>query len=139
LTEALQDTERTAQLAELYSDAESKVKAMELNKNVLEDEFAQKLGEIAQKRRDLDKEEEYLKAKLHAEDLENTLLIGSLLEESVEKIFKGSCEPDCANPGEEHGLASGSVVEKLRGWRQYLELLARPTIGLVVPHVFRRA
>lgn len=139
LTEALQDTERTAQLDELCLDAESKVKAMELNKNVLEDEFAQKLEEIAQKRRDLDKEEEFLRAKLHAEDLENTLLIGSLLEESIEKIFKGSCESGCVNEGEEQSFGSGSVVEKLRGWKQYLELLARPTIGLVVPHVFRRA
>lgn len=87
LAEVLQDSLRTAQLKEIHLDIDSEVKAMELNRNVLEDEFARQLEEIAQQRRDLNEKEERLRADLHAKDLANTLLIGSLLEESVKRIF----------------------------------------------------
>lgn len=87
LTETLQDYQRAAQLEELHSELNSKIQAMELNKNALEDEYAREMQEIRRQREELDKKEERLKVNMLAGDLENKLLIGLLLEDSVKRIF----------------------------------------------------
>jgi len=86
-TEALQDPLRTAQLEELHYEIDSKIKAVELNKNVLEDGLSRELQEIRRQREELDRKEKDLIARVLREDLENKSLIGLLLEESVRNIF----------------------------------------------------
>jgi hypothetical protein len=87
LTETLNDPLRTAQLEELHHEIDSKIKAMELNKNVLEDELNAQLQEIQQQREELDRREKDVTATALREDMENKTLIGFLLEEAVQKIF----------------------------------------------------
>lgn len=87
LAETLQDYQRAAQLEELHSEIDSNIKAMELNKNALEDEYAREMEEIRRQREELDKKEEGLNVNVLAGDSENKSLIGSLLEESVKRIF----------------------------------------------------
>ena len=88
MTETLQDPFRTAQLEELYGELESKIKSMELNKNVLEDDLTRQLQEIHRQRAELDRKEHELAASMLRDDQENKSLIGVLLEESVKKIFQ---------------------------------------------------
>ncbi|KAL1962115.1 hypothetical protein VTN77DRAFT_582 [Rasamsonia byssochlamydoides] len=88
LAEALQDPLRTAQLRELRFEVESKIKAMELNKNVLEDALSQELGVIHRQREELNRREKDSIARVLQEDRENQSLIGVLLEESVKRIFE---------------------------------------------------
>jgi DNA polymerase kappa len=87
LAEALQDPLRTAQLEELHYEIDSKIKAMELNKNVLENSVSHELQEIRRKREVLDRNEKDLIAGVLREDLQSKSLIGLLLEESVRNIF----------------------------------------------------
>jgi DNA polymerase kappa len=87
LAEALQDSLRTAQLDELHSELENKIKAMELNKNALEDGLSRELRDIRRQREVLDQKEREVKEAMVKEDGENKALIGSLLEESVRRIF----------------------------------------------------
>jgi hypothetical protein len=87
LTETLNDPLRSAQLEELYHEIDSKIKAMELNKNVLEDELDAQLREIQRQRAELDRKEKDLKATTLRKDVENKALIGHLLEEALQKIF----------------------------------------------------
>ncbi|KAH8696296.1 hypothetical protein BGW36DRAFT_397879 [Talaromyces proteolyticus] len=87
LAETLQDPLRTAQLEDLQLEIDSKIKAMELNKNVLEDTLGQELQKIQQQREELDMLEKALAARIIREDRENKVLIGSLLEESVNRLF----------------------------------------------------
>ena len=88
MTEALQDPFRTAQLEELHGELESKIKSMELNKNVLEDGLTRQLQEINRQRAELDRKEHELAACMVRDDQENKSLIGVLLEDSVKKIFQ---------------------------------------------------
>ena len=87
LAEALHHPLHAAQLKELLDEIDSKIKAMELNKNVLEDELNSQLEEIHRQREELNKKEKDVIATTLREDLENKTLIGTLLEESVRKIF----------------------------------------------------
>lgn len=84
----LQDGLRAAQLEELQSDVDSKIKAMELNKNVLEDTASSKLQDIQRQREELDRMEAKLIEDILREDLDNKALIGQLLEDSVRGIFR---------------------------------------------------
>ena len=86
-TETLQDSVRATQLEELQREIESKIKAMELSKNVLEDSMTCELEEIRRQRQELDEKEKHLVANMLKEDQENRSLIGSLLEESIKRIF----------------------------------------------------
>jgi hypothetical protein len=63
---------------------------MELNKNVLEDNLSVELREIRRQREELDRREKQLISDMLNEDRENKSLIGSLLEESLQKIFDRS-------------------------------------------------
>jgi hypothetical protein len=79
---------RAAQLEELQSDVDSKIKAMELNKNVLEDTASSKLQDIQRQREELDRMEAKLIEETLQQDLDNKALIGQLLEDSVRGIFR---------------------------------------------------
>ncbi|QRD93143.1 hypothetical protein F9C07_2175642 [Aspergillus flavus] len=57
LTEALRDTLRTSQLESLHLDIQVRIKAMEFNKNALEEELSRKLEAIQRQREELDKKE----------------------------------------------------------------------------------
>jgi hypothetical protein len=72
---------------EIHHEINSKIKAMELNKNVLEDELNTQLREIQRQREELDRKEKDVTATTLREDMENKTLIGLLLEEAVQKIF----------------------------------------------------
>ena len=87
LTEALHDPVRSAQLEELHCEIESKIEAMELSKNVLEDGVSSEMEEIRRQREALQRKEEGLVANMVREDQENKSLIGCLLEEQVQRIF----------------------------------------------------
>lgn len=84
---ALRDPLRAAQLEELHSEIKSKIRALELIKNTMEDDMCRKLQETHQRRIDLDMEEKEFLAKMLDEDSRNKSLIGLLLEESAGKIF----------------------------------------------------
>ncbi|EED13694.1 conserved hypothetical protein [Talaromyces stipitatus ATCC 10500] len=85
--ETLQDLLRTAQLQDLQLETDSKIKAMELNKNFLEDALSQELQKIQQQREELDMQERELAARIICEDRDNKSLIGNLLENSVNRLF----------------------------------------------------
>lgn len=87
LAETLQDPLRTAQLENLQHELNSKTKAMELNKNVLEDTFSLELQKIQRQREELDMQEKQLTARIIRDDREKKFLIGNLLEESVYRLF----------------------------------------------------
>lgn len=87
LARVLGDDWRATQLEELWSDVNSKIKAMELNKNVLEDMASNELRRIHQKRAELDMMEAEVIQKMLTDDMDNKALIGRLLEESVHDIF----------------------------------------------------
>lgn len=86
----LRDTIREQQFNELHRELESKIRALELNKNFLETNLEQELQDIAKQRRELDeKEKEAIKSMLR-EDEDHGSLIGILLSDSVNEIFDES-------------------------------------------------
>ncbi|KAF4908253.1 hypothetical protein CGCVW01_v012305 [Colletotrichum viniferum] len=88
LAEALNDVPRAAQLEELKSELDGKIKAMELSKNVLEDRAAAGLEEIRRQREELDRQEKQLVLDMLTEDREYKDLVGKLLVASVKDIFE---------------------------------------------------
>jgi hypothetical protein len=104
VTEALQDEGRTSLLAELEFEIDSRIKAMELNKNVLEDTLNQELQVIQQQREELDRQERELISKTFRDDGDNKALIGLLLKESVDRIFNH--DPDLAKQSTDTELKS---------------------------------
>ncbi|KAH8743138.1 hypothetical protein F5883DRAFT_665574, partial [Diaporthe sp. PMI_573] len=85
--QVLRDDGRAEQLDGLRAELSSKIKAMELNKNVLEDTLASKLQTIQKQREELDKKEVALIQVMLKDDMDNKALIGQLMEESVCRIF----------------------------------------------------
>ena len=92
LTEMLNDFLRAARLLELYYEINSKIKAMELNKNVLKDEFNTQFREIQWQREELDRKEKDVTVTTLKEDMENKTLIGLLLEKAVKRYLTKSHE-----------------------------------------------
>ncbi|EQB57289.1 ubiquinol-cytochrome-c reductase cytochrome c1 [Colletotrichum gloeosporioides Cg-14] len=88
LAEALNDVARAAQLEELKSELDGKIKAMEMSKNVLEDRAAAGLEEIRRQREELDRQEKQLVLDMLTEDREYKDLVGKLLVASVKDIFE---------------------------------------------------
>lgn len=86
LVEALQDHKRAAQLDNLKCELDSKIKAMELNKNVLENSTSNQLEDIRRAREVLARREQELLDHMVNEDMRNRLLVGTLLEQSVDAI-----------------------------------------------------
>jgi hypothetical protein len=93
LAETLQDHRRALLLKELHREIDSKIKAMELHKNALEDTLSYEFGKIRRKREELDRMEKALVANAIKEDQGNKALVGSLLEDSVCRIFDQEPEP----------------------------------------------
>ncbi|KAI8295302.1 hypothetical protein K4K59_004743 [Colletotrichum sp. SAR11_240] len=77
-----------AQLEELKSELDSKIKAMEMSKNVLEDRAAAGLEEIRRQREELDRQEKQIVLDMLTEDREYKDLVGKLLVASVKDIFE---------------------------------------------------
>ncbi|KAI8245757.1 N-acetyl-6-hydroxytryptophan oxidase ivoB [Colletotrichum sp. SAR 10_96] len=77
-----------AQLEELKSELDNKIKAMEMSKNVLEDRAAAGLEEIRRQREELDRQEKQLVLDMLTEDREYKDLVGKLLVASVKDIFE---------------------------------------------------
>lgn len=90
LTQALQDSKRASQFDELHQATESKIKAMELHKNALENTLKLELESIAAKRKELDQQEADCIEKMVMEDRENKVLVANLLIEFVERLFEAS-------------------------------------------------
>ncbi|KAI8228761.1 N-acetyl-6-hydroxytryptophan oxidase ivoB [Colletotrichum sp. SAR 10_86] len=77
-----------AQLEELKSELDNKIKAMEMSKNVLEDRAAAGLEEVRRQREELDRQEKQLVLDMLTEDREYKDLVGKLLVASVKDIFE---------------------------------------------------
>lgn len=90
LASALQDSKRAAQFDALHHEIESKIHAMELHKNALEDTLRLELEAIAARRKELELQEAACIAKMLADDRENKALIARLLAEFVPRAF-GDC------------------------------------------------
>ncbi|KAK5092637.1 hypothetical protein LTR70_009168 [Exophiala xenobiotica] len=90
LASALQDSKRAAQFDALHAETESKIRAMELHKNALEDTLRLDLESIAARRKELDRQEAACIDKMLADDRENKALIARLLAEFVPRAF-GDC------------------------------------------------
>lgn len=87
LAQILQDSLRAAQLEELRTEVDSQIRAMELNKNVLEDMASRKIREIQCERERLDRMEAELIHEMLKDDMNNKVLVGKVLENSVHGIF----------------------------------------------------
>ncbi|KAI1761152.1 hypothetical protein GGR53DRAFT_522566 [Hypoxylon sp. FL1150] len=83
LTFALNDHRRAGQLEAMSYELDSKIKAMELNKNVLENLTKAGLEDIQRRREELDRMETAIIANMIRDDRENKNLIGVLLEDTV--------------------------------------------------------
>ena len=92
--QVLQDGLRAAQLEELLSDLNSQIKALELYKNVLEDTASRKLEDIQRRRDELDRMERELIEGMLKDDVDQKVLIGQLLEDSVRDIFSSGKQAD---------------------------------------------
>lgn len=93
LMSALYDHRRAAQLDMLKCELDSKIKAMELNKNVLENQATEKLQEIRRQREELARQEQELLETMVSEDLRNKALVGTLLEQSIDTVCAPSARP----------------------------------------------
>ncbi|KAI1341197.1 hypothetical protein F5Y15DRAFT_377221 [Xylariaceae sp. FL0016] len=103
MASTLRDHMRAAQLAELCYELESKIKAMELNKNAIEHTAMLALEDIERQREELRKKERLLVEKMLKDDLENKAFVGLLLEESIRRIADEAAEmvPDQSPDGNE--------------------------------------
>ena len=112
LTVALDDHRRAAQLETLKTELDSKIRAMELNKTMLENTTAEGLQEICHQREELDRQEKALITGMVSDDLKNKKLVGSLQEQSVASIFASNGEParltGTAEEGDDDDDDSGS-------------------------------
>ena len=86
----LRDQVREQRFTDLYVEVESKMKALELNKNFLETRLEEELNEIAMEREKLDLREREAARRAIKEDKEHVALIGSLLSKTVGPIFDPS-------------------------------------------------
>lgn len=87
LAQILQDSLRSSQLEELRTDVDHQIRAMELNKNVLEDIASHEIREIQHERERLDNMEAELIHGMLKDDMNNKALVGQVLESSVHRIF----------------------------------------------------
>ena len=87
---ALRDSTREQQLNELHTELESKIRALELNKNFLETKVEEEMEQIAKQRRELDEREKEAVVTMLRQDKDQGSLIGALLSQSVKQIFDKS-------------------------------------------------
>ncbi|KAK0378425.1 hypothetical protein CLIM01_04200 [Colletotrichum limetticola] len=88
VAETLQDVSRAAQLEDLMSEVNEKIKAMVLTKNVLENRTLFSLDDIRRQREELDRQEKQVIENMVREDRDHKALIGCLLEAAVDDIFE---------------------------------------------------
>ncbi|EXF76167.1 hypothetical protein CFIO01_03560 [Colletotrichum fioriniae PJ7] len=88
VAETLQDVSRAAQLEDLMSEVDEKIKAMVLTKNVLENRTLFSLDDIRRQREELNRQEKELIENMVREDRDHKALIGRLLEAAVDDIFE---------------------------------------------------
>ncbi|UQC85769.1 uncharacterized protein CLUP02_11268 [Colletotrichum lupini] len=88
VAETLQDVSRAAQLEDLMSEVNEKIKAMVLTKNVLENRTLFSLDDIRRQREELDRQEKQMIENMVREDRDHKALIGCLLEAAVDDIFE---------------------------------------------------
>lgn len=117
LAEALGDSLRTSQLESLHHDLQDKIQILEFNKNVLEENLACQLRNIEEERELLNRREERLRAKTVEDDRENKLMMGLLLEESLEQIFKTEgAHPETERGWSRMGNKCASFGQFVCGW-----------------------
>ncbi|KAI0879796.1 uncharacterized protein GGS22DRAFT_182809 [Annulohypoxylon maeteangense] len=90
----LGDHKRASQLEEMCYELDSKIKAMELNKNALENSAMAGIEDIQRLRAELDQKEKDTIIDMVKSDQENKRVIGNLLEDSVSRILEGKSESD---------------------------------------------
>lgn len=88
LAKTLGDQPRASQLECLYSEAESRLRDMEINKNFLENRLDEQLRTISEQRAELDRKEQDAIATMLRDDQDNKMLIGSFLEASCKEAFE---------------------------------------------------
>ncbi|OJJ70457.1 hypothetical protein ASPBRDRAFT_56251 [Aspergillus brasiliensis CBS 101740] len=117
LTETLGDSLRTSQLENLHHDLQDKVQILEFNKNVLEENLSRQLKDIEEERELLKRREERLRAKTVEDDRENKLMMGLLLEESMEQIFRAEAVESEAEQGRLGlGYEYASLMKSVWSW-----------------------
>jgi hypothetical protein len=87
LAVTLGDNTRAASLELVETALDCRIKDMQLNKNFLENRLDGQLKMIQEQRAELDRKETDAVATMLREDIENKLLIGSILEASVREAF----------------------------------------------------
>lgn len=87
LAQILQDSLRSSQLEELRIEVDHQIKAMELNKNLLEDMALQDIQKIQRERERLDRVEAELIHGMLKDDMNNKVFVGQVLKNSVHTIF----------------------------------------------------
>ncbi|KAI2465171.1 hypothetical protein F4781DRAFT_425003 [Annulohypoxylon bovei var. microspora] len=90
----LGDHKRANQLEEMCYELDTKIKAMELNKNALENSVMAGIEDIQRQREELDQKEKEMIANMVKSDQVNKNVIGDLLEDSVSRILEGKSESD---------------------------------------------
>ena len=88
LAKALGIHPRAAQLERLHLEIESRLRDMEINKNLLENRLDEQLRAISEQRAELDRMEQEAIATMLKDDQENKILIRSFLEASCREAFE---------------------------------------------------
>ncbi|KAI1454588.1 hypothetical protein F4805DRAFT_469318 [Annulohypoxylon moriforme] len=94
LAYTLGDHKRASQLEDMCYELDSKIKAMELNKNALENSAMAGIEDIQRLREELDRKEKEMIVNMVKSDQDNKKVIGDLLEDSVSRILEGKSESD---------------------------------------------
>ncbi|GKT44873.1 uncharacterized protein ColSpa_05054 [Colletotrichum spaethianum] len=122
LAETLQDHTCAVQLDELASQVDKKIKTMEMTKNILEDRAITQLEAIRRQREELDKQEKGLIEEMMKEDCDHKMLIGRLLEASVEEIFDKEKSYIVEADGSDGAEFEEEVeVQKLNGFKDTID------------------
>lgn len=115
LTDALQDPIRTSRLKDLLFEVQNRTRAMDLNKNALENDLEPELRAIERQRQELDQKEKDLRAQTLKSNEDYKAHIGLVVQKSVERIFgnhqkvrdENSTESAATNYGAMAGAAEG--------------------------------
>ncbi|KAI1848975.1 hypothetical protein JX265_001306 [Neoarthrinium moseri] len=96
LASMLQDHARALQLEDFCREIDNSIQAMELNKNDLKNNTTTALQVLQKQREELDRQETEIFARMIKDDEENKGIIGSLLEDSVNRILNRGVENETA-------------------------------------------
>ncbi|KAI1099704.1 hypothetical protein F4804DRAFT_321253 [Jackrogersella minutella] len=90
----LGDHKRASQLEDICYELEGQIKAMDLNKNALENSARAGLEEIKRQREELDQKERDMINSMVRHDQETKVLTGTLIQDSVSKILTSEGETE---------------------------------------------